>query len=81
MLCILTSFRALDFKIDGLKEVDQWLPFVNEFEPEIKILVCDRCAIEEGDQQRYSKYDGTVAKKNSGHNLALLERDVFIICN
>lgn len=59
--------------IDGLKEVDQWLPFVNEFEPEIKILVCDRCAIEEGDQQRYSKYDAQKWCITNGFELVELD--------
>jgi len=30
-------------KNDGLTAVESWLPFLKEFEPEVQILLCDRC--------------------------------------
>lgn len=44
----------------GLKEVDEWMPFIDPFDAEVKILVCDQCstAVDDDNSELLSKVKG-----------------------
>lgn len=44
-------------KENGLKKAEEWIPFLNEFDLGVKILVCDQCSADENSKHT-SKISG-----------------------
>ena len=54
---IATKLRHLYCQSEGISEADQWLPFVDGLDLEVKILVCDQCSVDDN-SPLYSKVKG-----------------------
>ena len=44
-------------KENALKKADEWIPFLNEFDNGVKILVCEQCSVE-GNSKHIPKING-----------------------
>lgn len=55
-MCILLNLSLKTLQNEGLTDADQWEPFVKEYDPDIRILLCDNC--EDNPSKGVSKLSG-----------------------